>query len=69
MTRAEHLKWCKERALREETPQNMWASMCSDLNKHGETRDHIGINLGMVQIMSGRLSTISAMRDFVEGFN
>ncbi len=43
--------------------------MASDLNKHDETRDHRGIELGMELIMVGQLSTQREMRKFIEGFN
>jgi len=72
MNRAEHLVWCKKRALEyveANDTQNAWGSMISDLGKHEETKDHIGIMLGTTMIMSGNLSTPQAMQDFIEGFN
>jgi hypothetical protein len=66
------MEWCKRRALeyveRGDT-QGAFASMASDLSKHDETRDHIGIQLGMMQLMGGMLSTPAEMRHFIEGFN
>ena len=71
-TRAEHLAWCKERALeyvdRGDTAQ-AFASMGSDLGKHPETEGHVAIQLGMMQIMTGGLSTPEDMRKFINGFN
>ncbi len=72
MSRAEHLEWCKKRALEyvdNDDLQQAFASMGSDLNKHPETAGHIGIQLGMAQMMSGQLNTQDAMRKFIEGFN
>lgn len=71
-SRAVHLAWCKERALEYVDAgdlQNAYASMASDLNKHPETAGHIGIGLGMMQMIGGHLSTPDAMRHFIEGFN
>ncbi len=72
MTRAEHLAWCKQRAL-EYVDQgdiaNAVASMSSDLNKHPETEGHIGITLGMMMLMSGNLSNPIEARRFIDGFN
>jgi hypothetical protein len=43
--------------------------MASDLGKHPETSDHIGIQLGMMQMIGGMLSTPRDMRKFIEDFN
>jgi hypothetical protein len=70
-TREEHLAWCKERALEYcdiGDAQQAFASMGSDLGKHPETANHAGIRLGMMMLMSGRLSTAEEMRKFIEGF-
>ncbi len=71
-TRAEHLAWCKQRALKcveAGDLQNAFASMSSDLNKHSETRDHPGSMLGMMLMMNGHLSTPDDMRRHIEGYN
>jgi hypothetical protein len=67
-TGAEHLAWCKERALAylPDDPQQAFTSMASDLNKHEETRGHAGIEMGMMLMMGGHLHD---MREFIEGFN
>lgn len=67
-TRAEHLAWCKQRALEylPDDPQQAFASMASDLNKHDETRGHTAIEMGFALLMSGNLS---GMSDFIKGFN
>ena len=72
ITRADHLAWCKQRALQYVDAGDLdqaIASMGSDLNKHDETRGHIGMELAMMQMMSGLLSTPDQMRRFIEGFN
>jgi len=72
MTRAEHLVWCKQRALEYvEANQltNAFSSMASDLQKHKETEGHPAIMLGMMLKMNNGLSTQKEMRDFIEGFN
>lgn len=75
-TRAEHLAWCKQRALAElEVPneaeglKNALASMASDLTKHPETETHAAIGLGMMMVMGGQLSTKPEMAKFIDGFN
>ncbi len=71
-TRAEHLAWCKRRALEYcdiGDVQQAFASIGSDLGKHPETANHVGIQLGMMMLMGGHLSTPEAMRKFIKGFN
>jgi hypothetical protein len=70
--RATHLAWCKKRALEyvnDGDAQGAFASMASDLGKHPDTQGHIGIQLGMMQMIGGMLSTPQDMRRFIEGFN
>jgi hypothetical protein len=72
MTRSEHVQWCKNRALEYCNAGDLvqaFSSMASDLKNHPETENHIGVQLGMIQLMSGKLSTIAEMRNFIEGFN
>ena len=72
ITRAEHLAWCKERALAyvdQGDVQDAIASLMSDLRKHDETRGHGAIELGMMLLMGGQLSTETQMRDFINGCN
>lgn len=68
MTRAEHLAWCRERALEYadmgDVAQAM-ASLGSDLNKHPETEGHSGMMLAM----GGHLDSPAELRKFIEGFN
>lgn len=67
-TRAEHLAWCKKRALAylPGDPEQAFASMCSDLNVHEKTRGHLGMEFGMARMMG---PGIPDMREFIEGFN
>lgn len=67
-TRAEHLVWCKERALAylPDDPIGAFASMTSDLNKHEETQGHLGIKLGAMLMLS---NNIGDMRKFITDFN
>ncbi len=79
ITRADHLKWCKERALREldfylakadpTACNNAFSSIASDLGKHPETEGHSGIMLGMMMLLVGQLDAPDAMRRFINGFN
>lgn len=72
MDRAQHLDWCKQRALEyvdRGDVQQAYASMASDLGKHPETQGHAAIQLGMMLMMGGQLSTTAEMRRFIEGFN
>ena len=72
MNRQDHLAWCKSRAIEycdANDPQQAYASMASDLNKHDETRNHSAIEFGMMQLMAGLLQTPQEMRKFIEGFN
>jgi hypothetical protein len=71
-SRAQHLQWCKDRALEYidigEYAQ-AWDSMCSDLGKHPETKGHSAMQLGMALLMGGQLSTPEKMREFILGFH
>lgn len=72
MTRQEHLDWCKQRAIEyvdQGDIQNAYASMASDRGKHPETEGHAAIQLGMMMLMAGQLSSPQEMRRFIEGFN
>ena len=72
MTRAEHLQWCKDRALEYVDAGDLaqaWASMVSDLNKHTETANHGALELGSMLFFAGHLSSPDEMRKFILGFN
>lgn len=72
MNRTEHLQWCKDRAFKYvengDYPQT-FASMASDLGKHDETANHVGIQLGMGLMITGDLNTSEKMHKFIDGFN
>jgi len=64
-TRQEHLDWCKQRALeyaRRGDVKNAVASMCSDLDKHDETKNHVGGRLGLMLLVSGNMRDKPRMR-------
>lgn len=70
--RSEHLDWCKKRALEYVAVGNLseaYSSMVSDLQQHSETADHVGIELGMLQMMGGMLKSDHDMRNYINGFN
>lgn len=72
MDRSEHMEWCKARAfeyIERGEPHVALTSMFSDLSKHPETAGHVGIQLGIMQMMIGQLSDVGAARRFIEGFN
>jgi hypothetical protein len=72
VTRAEHLEWCKRRALAYVDAgdnQQAFASMASDLNKHPETQGHSALELGMMMLIGGHLDSSDQMRRFIDGFN
>jgi Tfp pilus assembly protein PilF len=68
--RAEHLAWCKQRALEYLDAgdlTNAVASMGSDLNKHPETRPAAALmQLGMMELIN---RDASGVRRWIEGFN
>ena len=71
-TRAEHLAWCKQRALEYvaggDTIQAI-TSMLSDLGKHPETEGHAAIELTGMMLFAGHLDTPEKVRGHIEGFN
>jgi hypothetical protein len=71
-THAEHLAWCKERALecveRGDLVES-FNSMASDLQKHAQTAGHSALELGVMLLLNGHLNTAEAMTRFIEGFN
>jgi hypothetical protein len=70
-TRDEHLAWCKQRALEylPGDPVGAFMSMASDLRKHPETIDHLGLEIGTMLLVGGKLLSANEARDFIEGFN
>lgn len=71
MTRAEHVRWCKERArayLAEGDLQNAVASMTSDLSKHPETKAIVPV-MGMVGLGHAMSGDRVAVSKWIEGFS
>jgi hypothetical protein len=73
VTRAEHISWCKQRALeyveRNELSDAV-ASMLSDLRKHPETENHIGGTLGVGMMMiPGWIRNRGEVTKWIDGFN
>ena len=71
-TRAEHLAWCKQRALEyadQGDVASAVASMGSDLSKHPETASHGAMELMMMMAMAGQFDRPGELRKFIEGFN
>ena len=72
VTRKDHLEWCKQRAIKLANEGNLaeaFASMSSDLQKHTETADHIGIQLGFMLMTTNTLNTKVKMIKFIDDFN
>lgn len=72
MNRSEHLAWCKARALEYVEVGDLERavySMFSNLAMHPETKNHIGIELGMILMISEQLKTQAQVIDFINGFN
>lgn len=71
-TRKEHLQWCKDRALEFVDAgdlQQAFASFLSDMKKHSETADHIGLEMMFRLKVVGALDTAEELRNHIEGFN
>lgn len=71
MIRAEHMAWCKQRALEylPNDPAGALDSITSDLTKHEETAEHPALLLTMMLRLGGHLSTAEQVRKHIEGFN
>jgi hypothetical protein len=70
MTRAEHLQWAKERALRyveDGELHSAVASILSDLRKHPDT-ELAGQAMGGVGLYEAARGTRESVRKFIEGF-
>lgn len=71
-TRAEHVAWCKQRALEYVDSGDLTealASMCSDLGKHLGTRSLQQLALGLSMSALEERNDPVKMRKFIEGFN
>ena len=69
MTRDEHLAWCKKRALEylPGNPLEAMTSMMSDLTKHPELKNHVGLRIA--PMFYGAHDDSAAVRRWIEGFN
>jgi len=71
-TRAEHIKWCKERAIQEmdfyKDPKQGIMSMLSDIRKHPETDSESLAALCMMTLQDRNLTYHKAL-EFINGFN
>lgn len=71
MTRAEHIAWCKQRAIAEmdysKDPKQGIISMMSDIRKHPETNSPLLSALCMAELLGQ--PTVEKARKFIEGFN
>ncbi|OUL36365.1 hypothetical protein BV372_08075 [Nostoc sp. T09] len=69
----EHLQWAKQRALESlEYYRNSaiaFTSLSSDLRKHSQLRNHPGISIGTQMLALGKLTSVAAMRKFLEDFS
>ncbi len=73
MNRAEHLQWCKDRAMeyvKAGDLQQAVTSMLSDLGKHEETAassQGVCAQIGMMELMRGL--TREGIEKYIKGFN
>ena len=69
MNRDEHLKWAKEQALAylPHNPAEAMVSMMSDLKKHPELENHVGLEIA--PWLYGAHRDPDAVRRWIEGFN
>lgn len=73
MNRAEHLQWCKTRAMEYVNKGDLnqaVTSMLSDLSKHPETKassEGICAQIGMMELMRG--PTREGISKYIHGFN
>jgi hypothetical protein len=71
-TRAEHLQWCKDRALaychRGDINQAV-ASMVSDMRKHPETADHPAIEIMFQMHFARMFKSAEECAKYIRGFN
>lgn len=73
MTREEHLKLCKERAIAEmdyyKDPSKGIVSMMSDIRKHPETASETLMALCAMQLLKNPKPSRQQVIDFIDGFN
>ena len=73
MARDEHLEWAKKRALEyldAHDPAQAFTSMLSDLRKHPDLENHIGVRMGVgLMMLPGWISNPVEVRRWIVGFN
>lgn len=73
MTREEHLEWAKKRALEyldAHDPAQAFTSMMSDLRKHPELANHVGVSMGVgFMMLPGWITNPREVRRWIVGFN
>lgn len=73
MTRQEHLRWCKDRAIQEMDhygdPSKAIISMMSDLRKHPETNNEVTLSLCGMMLLGNKIRTRQDAIKFIDGFN
>jgi hypothetical protein len=72
ITRAEHVAWCKERALEYVEMGDLGqavASMVSDMNKHPATLASTAAFMGQVGLVAAMRGDADGVRRWIEGFN
>jgi hypothetical protein len=69
MTRDEHLAWAKRQALSylPQDPLEAMTSMMSDLTKHPELKNHLGLRIA--PMFYGAHNDPVAVRKWIQGFN
>ena len=72
MTSDEHMEWCKKRALEyldAGDSRNAFTSMLSDLRKHPDLENHIGLKLGTgFMLLPGWIDNREEVRRWIVGF-
>lgn len=71
-SRAEHLEWCKKRAIEyldKHDVANAVTSMLSDLSKHPETEKSAKGACAMLGISTIQQGDLHGARRFIDGFN
>lgn len=73
MARDEHLEWAKKRALEyldAGDPAQGFTSMLSDLHKHPELANHVGVQIGVgFMMLPGWITNTPEVRRWIVGFN
>lgn len=69
MTRAEHVRWCKQRAKEylPGDPKEALTSMMSDLEKHPDTAG-LASSLGMLFLFEMQKNSAVSAQKFIDGF-